>query len=40
MSITMIEENKLEELAEELAKGVKGAKDLEGPLGQLMKIIP
>ncbi len=38
MSITMIEENKLEELVEKLVKGVKSEKDFEGPLGQLMKM--
>ncbi len=34
----MIDENRLEELAVELAKGVKTEKDLADPLGQLMKM--
>jgi len=38
MSSTMIDENRLEELAAELAKGVKTEKDLADPLGQLMKM--
>lgn len=38
MSSIMIEEDRLEELAAELAKGVKSEKDLGGSLGQLMKM--
>ena len=38
MSSTMIDENRLEESAAELAKGVKTEKDLADPLGQLMKM--
>jgi len=38
MSSTMIDEDRLEELAAELAKGVKTEKDLADPLGQLMKM--
>jgi putative transposase len=38
MSSTMIDENRLNELAEELAKGVKTEADLADPFGQLMKL--
>ncbi len=38
MSSTMIDENRLEELATELAKGIKSESDLATPLGQLMKL--
>ena len=38
MSSTMMDEKRLEELAAELAKGVKTEKDLADPIGQLMKM--
>jgi putative transposase len=38
MSSIMLDKDRLEELAEELAKGVKTEADLGGPLGQLMKL--
>ena len=38
MSSTMIDKDRLEELATELAKGVKTESDLSGPLGELMKL--
>jgi putative transposase len=38
MSSTMIEDKRLEELAAELAKGVKTEEDLADPLGKLMKM--
>lgn len=38
MSSTMIDEDRLEELAAELAKGVKSEQDLADPLGRLMKM--
>ena len=38
MSSTMMDERRLEELAAELAKGVKTEKDLADPIGQLMKM--
>lgn len=38
MSSTMIDKDRLEELAEELAKGVKSEEDLADPLGKLMKL--
>ena len=38
MSSTMIDKDRLEELAAELAKGVKSEEDLADPLGKLMKL--
>ena len=38
MSSTMIDKNRLEELATEFAKGVKSESDLSGPLSQLIKM--
>lgn len=38
MSSTMIDKDRLDELATEIAKGVKTESDLSGPLGQLMKL--
>ena len=38
MSSVMIDNERLEELAAELAKGVKSEDDLADPLGRLMKL--
>ena len=38
MSSVMIEDERLEELAAEFAKGIKSEEDLADPLGKLMKL--
>jgi len=38
MSSTMIDDERLQELAAEFAKGIKTEEDLAAPLGRLMKL--